>query len=97
MDAGAASGLETLANVAAFLGILVLSVPVWHMNSNRKKLQRIRDADTSDVADGSFRQKVRTIAEEKAQGRVATWRWWHEGCLWLGYGLLLGGSAIRLI
>ena len=52
--AGEAAGWpETLASAGSFLGNLVLSIPIWHMNGNRRKLQRIRDADTERVADGS--------------------------------------------
>ena len=35
---------EWYLNLAAALGILVLSIPIWQLNRNKKILQRLRDA-----------------------------------------------------
>lgn len=83
-------------NLMAFLGILVLSVPVWRLNRNKRLLQRLKEALA--VKDQSrLRERVGQIAEEKQSDEVAAWRWWHEACLWLGYGLLLGSAGLRLL
>jgi hypothetical protein len=84
-------------DLAAFAGIVILSVPVWHLNRNKKTLQRIRDADRADADGADFRSRVRRIAEEKQGEKVAAWRWWHEACLWAGYGLAFGSALGRLV
>jgi len=84
-------------NFSTALGTLVLAVPVWRLNRNKKLLQRIKDTDRPDVGDDDFRKKIRDIAEEKQKNEVATWRWWHEACLWAGYAGVAVGAIGRLI
>ncbi len=84
-------------NLSTALGTLILAVPVWRLNRNKKLLQRIKDTDRSDVADDDFRKKIRDIAEEKQKDEVATWRWWHEVCLWAGYAGVAAGALGRLL
>ena len=67
--------MEWYLDFAAFAGIVILSVPVWHLNRNRKVLQRIRDADRAGADDADFRSRVRRIAEEKQGAKVGAWRW----------------------
>jgi hypothetical protein len=89
--------MEWYLDLATFAGIVILSVPVWHLNRNRKILQRIRDADRAGADDADFRSRVRRIAEEKQGEKVGEWRWWQEACLWVGYGLVFGSAFGRLV
>lgn len=82
-------------NLLAALGILILSVPVWRLNRNKRILQKLKDAlNSSDQS--KLREKVGKIAEGKQSQEVAAWRWWHEWCLWAGYAMLLGSAGLRL-
>ena len=86
---------EWYLNLAAALGILVLSIPIWQLNRNKKILQRLRDAmKIKDQSD--FRAEVGQIAQEKQSDEIASWKLWHELCLWLGYALLMGSAGLRL-
>jgi hypothetical protein len=89
--------MEWYLDLAAFAGIVILSVPVWHLNRTKKILQRIRDADRAGADDADFRSRVRRIAEEKQGEKLGAWRWWQEACLWLGYGLVFGSALGRLV
>lgn len=84
-------------NLSTALGTLILAVPGWRLNRNKKLLQRLKDADRPDVGDDDFRKRVRDIAEEKQKDEVATWRWWHEACLWAGYACVAIGALGRLL
>lgn len=81
-------------NLAAFLGIMVLAVPVWSLNLRKKKLAQIEAALPADP--DSFRAQVRDILKGKRARQVAEWRRVDEVCLWLGYALLLGSAFLRL-
>lgn len=83
-------------NVAAFLGVLILSVPTWSLNFRKKKLQAIRDADRATPRSDDFRSRVRAILRDKRERDVAEWRRIDEICLASGYLLLLGSAALRL-
>lgn len=88
--------LETLANLLGFIGLAVLSVPVWRLNKNRKTLQRIKDADQPSISDSAFRKKVVGVAMKKNEEEVSAWRPWHEACLWVGYGCMFSSALVRL-
>lgn len=77
-----------------FLGIAILAVPVWSLNTRRKKLKAIQDALPD--APQSFRERVRQILKDKRGRDVADWRRVDELCLIFGYGFLLGSSVLRL-
>lgn len=83
-------------NLAAFLGVAVLAVPVWSLNSRKKRLQRIRDAETEGKSDAAFRARVRAILRDKRERDVAAWRRLDEICLAAGYLLVLGSAGLRL-
>lgn len=83
-------------NLASFLGVLVLSIPVWSLNFRKKKLQAIRDADAPETTAADFRGQVRGILRDKRERDVAEWRRIDEICLACGYLLLLGSAALRL-
>jgi len=89
--------LETFMNFLGFVGLAVLSMPVWRLNRNRKILQRIKDADQPDVSDSAFRKKVVDVAKKKSEEEVSAWRPWHEICLWVGYGCLFSSALVRLV
>lgn len=83
-------------NLATALGTVILAVPVWQLNRNKKLLQRIKDVDGAGMSDSDFRDQIRRLAEEKQKERVAEWRAWHEACLWTGYSLVALGATGRL-
>ncbi|MCB2054852.1 MAG: hypothetical protein KDE35_11500 [Geminicoccaceae bacterium] len=82
---------------AAFAGILVLAVPTWSLNLRKKKLQHIRDAARESPSAGAFRDQVRAILSIKRERDVGAWRRIDEVCLTVGYLLLLGSAALRLL
>ena len=84
-------------NLASFFGIAILSVPVWSLNFRRKRLQALRDADGANVTDADYRSKARAILIGRHEQHVANWRRIDEICLGVGYALLLGSAALRLV
>ncbi len=91
------AGFEWALNLAAFLGVAVLSVPTWSLNFRKKKLQRIRDADAAGGSADAFRDRVRAILRDKRERDAASWRRVDEICLVAGYLLVLGSAALRLL
>ncbi|MFT3973919.1 MAG: hypothetical protein QM699_10850 [Amaricoccus sp.] len=83
-------------NLAAFLGVAVLAVPVWSLNLRKKRLQRIRDADAAGDTDESFRRRVRAILRDRRERDVAEWRRVDEIRLAGGYLLVFGSAGLRL-
>ena len=81
-------------NLGTALGIAVLAIPVWSLNFKKKRLQQVRDSLPEEP--DSFRERVKAILKDKHNREVADWRPVDECCLWVGYGLLLGSSVIRL-
>ena len=53
-------------NVASFLGILVLSVPAWSMNSRKKKVTRLERAEEEERTDKRLGAKARSILKERS-------------------------------
>ena len=76
------------------LGIAVLAVPVWSLNTRRKKLKAIQDALPSTPQ--TFRERVREVLKDKRGRDVADWRRSDEACLIFGYLFLLGSAVLRL-
>lgn len=81
-------------NLGTALGIAVLAIPVWSLNFKKKRLQQVRDALPEEPS--AFRERVKGILKDKHNRDVADWRPLDERCLWVGYGLLLGSSVVRL-
>lgn len=86
--------LDWWLNLAAAAGIAVLAVPVWSLNTRKKRLQQIRAALPEPPA--AFRDRVRAILREKRNRDVSDWRALDEACLVAGYVLLLGSAFARL-
>lgn len=84
-------------NLATFLGIAILAVPVLSLNNRKRRLQRIRDLDAEGGDDSSFRAKVRALSHDKWRENVEGWRRIDQVCLFGGYALLLGASFLRLM
>lgn len=84
-------------NLATFLGIAILAVPVLSLNNRKRRLQRIRDLDRDELDNGSFRAKVRALSQDKWRENVEGWRKADQLCLFAGYALLLGASFLRLV
>lgn len=83
-------------NFASFIGIATLSVPVWSLNSRRKRLQDLRDADRTAASDSEFRSSARSILIDRRKTHVEDWRRIDEICLAIGYTALFGSTALRL-
>lgn len=83
-------------NLAAFLGVAVLAVPVWSLNFRKKRLQRIRDAEAAGGTAEAFRRRVRAILRDKRERDVAEWRRLDEVCLAAGYVLVFSSAGLRL-
>lgn len=90
------SAFEWWLNLATFVGVAVLSVPVWSLNFRKKRLRRIRDAEDAGGSDAAFRRRVRSLLRDKRERDVADWRRIDEVCLAGGYLLLLGSAGLRL-
>lgn len=83
-------------NLASFAGVAVLAVPVFSLNSRRKRLQDLRDADRQVKDDGEFRSKARRILIDRRRKDIEDWRPFDEKCLRVGYGLLFASAFLRL-
>jgi hypothetical protein len=84
-------------NLATFIGILILAVPVLSLNSRKRKLHRVKTSDTTATTDSDFRTQVRGILSEKHKDNIERWRGRDQFCLLTGYTLLLGASFLRLL
>lgn len=84
-------------NLATFLGIAVLAVPVWDLNLRKRQLHRVQRADSDADNDSDFRARTRKILSEKHRRNVEDWRWRDQACLLTGYVLLLGAAALRIV
>ncbi|HVL19492.1 MAG TPA: hypothetical protein VM422_00665 [Amaricoccus sp.] len=89
--------LDWWLNLAGFLGVAVLAVPVWSLNFRKKRLQRIRDADVAGGSAETFRRRVRAILRDKRERDAGEWRRLDEICLGAGYLLVLGSAGLRLV
>ncbi|WP_417741014.1 hypothetical protein [Salipiger sp.] len=83
-------------NLASFIGIAVLSVPVWSLNFRRKRLQQIRDAEKATSSDTDFRARARKLLMDRHKRNVEDWRPIDQLCLGIGYFALLGSAFLRL-
>ena len=83
-------------NLTAFIGILILSIPVWSLNFRKKKLQKIKNRSDKRESSSKFRVKLRSASQRKREEGVAEWRRIDQFCLTVGYSLLLGSSFLRL-
>ena len=54
-------------NLATFLGIAILAVPVWSLNTRKRKLHQVRQADADAGSDSDFRTRTRRILVGQAQ------------------------------
>jgi hypothetical protein len=84
-------------NLATFLGIAILAVPVWSLNTRKRKLHQVRQADSDAKSDSDFRTKTRGILADKHKKNVEDWRRIDQICLIVGYALLLGAALLRVI
>ncbi|MEM5582142.1 MULTISPECIES: hypothetical protein [unclassified Roseibium] len=83
-------------NLATFSGIALLAVPVWDLNSRKRRLHQVQQADNEAENDSQFRARTRKILAEKHRKNVEGWRWRDQACLLIGYILLLGAAAVRI-
>ncbi len=84
-------------NLATFIGIAILAVPVWSLNTRKRKLHQVRQADADAKSDSDFRTKTRGILADKHKKNVEDWRRIDQICLIVGYALLLGAALLRVI
>ena len=84
-------------NLATFLGIAILAVPVWSLNTRKRKLHQVRQADADAGSDSDFRTRTRRILSDKHRKNVEDWRGIDQICLIVGYALLLGAALLRVI
>lgn len=84
-------------DLATFLGIAVLAVPVWSLDLRKQRLARVADAERTATSDSAFRKAAREILTEKHRDNVARWRPLDRACLLVGYALLLGAALLRLL
>jgi len=84
-------------NLATFAGIAILAIPVWDLNLRKRRLHRVRQADKEAENDSDFRALTRRILFEKHKKNVEDWRRRDQVCLLLGYCLLLGAAATRVV
>ena len=90
--------LEAGLSLLSLAGILFLAVPVWQLNHMKKLLQRLKTLNGAQKGEASsFSDELGKIVQEKIEDEVAEWKWWHEGCLWAGYGCLVLSGLIRFI
>ena len=82
-------------NFGSFLGIAILAVPAWSLNFRKKKLRAIKAVMSDEPV--TFKAKVGKIIEHKMDDDISSWRRIDEICLAVGYILLLGSSAMRLL
>lgn len=83
-------------NLASFLGIAILAVPVWSLNFRRKRLTALRQADRKAASDTDFRAQARKLLIDRHRQNVDDWRPIDQACLAAGYLLLLGAAFLRL-
>ena len=84
-------------NLATFIGIAVLAVPVWSLNTRKRKLHQVRQTDADAKSDSDFRTKTRGILADKHRKNVEDWRGIDQICLVVGYALLLGAALLRVV
>jgi membrane protein implicated in regulation of membrane protease activity len=84
-------------NLATFAGIAILAVPVWDLNTRKRKLHQVRRAEKEAEDDSDFRARTRKILSEKHKVNVEGWRRRDQVCLLAGYVLLLGAAALRIV
>ena len=84
-------------NLATFLGIAILAVPVWDLNLRKRKLHQVQLAENQAADDSDFRARTRAILAERHRQNVADWRRRDQVCLIAGYLLLLGAAAARVV
>ena len=84
-------------NLATFLGIAILAVPVWSLNTRKRKLHQVRQADADARSDSDFRTRTRRILADKHRKNVEDWRGIDQICLIVGYALLLGAALLRVV
>lgn len=84
-------------NLASFLGIAILAVPVWSLNFRRKRLTALRKADRDTASDRDFRAEARRLLIDRHRRNVDDWRSIDQACLAAGYLLLLGSALARLL
>jgi hypothetical protein len=85
-------------NLLTFLGIAVLSVPVWALNGRKKRLERIKRIvrRRGRTGDAGALDRISQELERKRAADAAEWRRLDEICLYAGYGMLFAGSGWRL-
>lgn len=84
-------------NLATFAGIAILAVPVWDLNFRKRKLHQVQQAELQARDDSDFRARTRAILSEKHKKNVEGWRRRDQACLLIGYLLLLGAAALRIV
>jgi hypothetical protein len=89
-------GIDWWLNLASFLGIAILAVPVWSLNFRRKRLTALRQADRNAASDTDFRAQARKLLIDRHRRNVDDWRPVDQACLAIGYLLLLGAAFLRL-
>ena len=84
-------------DLATLIGIAILAVPVWSLNTRKRKLHQVREADAVARSDSDFRTRTRRILADKHRKNVEGWRSIDQICLVVGYALLLGAALLRVV
>lgn len=84
-------------NLATFSGIAILAVPVWDLNTRKRRLHLVQQAEEQAEDDSDFRTRTRRILAERHKKNVEGWRRRDQVCLFAGYILLLGAAALRIV
>ena len=86
-------------NLAAFVGGLMLAVPVLSLNARKREfsglvseLRKLKQIDSQGLATA-----MAEVQTTDAADAVAKWRWLDQFCLYVGYGLLLGSAGLLLV
>ena len=84
-------------DLATLIGIAILAAPVWSLNTRKRKLHQVRQADADAGSDSDFRTQTRRILAEKHRKSVEDWRGIDQICLVIGYALLLSAALLRVL
>lgn len=83
-------------NLATFLGVLILAVPVWSMDQRKGRLAKEKAAALETDPDG-FEGELVPHLITLLKKDIDDWRPLDRACLIVGYVLLLGSAFARLI
>lgn len=94
--------LETAAHVGAFLGVLILSVPVLSLDWRKMQLERIRKivagtgAGTGEAGKAEGFDRIAAEVKDGREAAATRWRPVDRVCLYAGYALVFLSSIARI-